>query len=254
MKGWNLFILFALLTMSLAASAAAGELTASQIIEKADDLTRGASSYSEMTMKVVTPRYEREVRMKGWTAGRDKAFIVILAPEKERGVTFLKQGRMMWNYLPDVERTIKIPPSMMSQGWMGSDLSNNDLSRADSLIVDFEHRLAGEETMLGDACWKVELLTRPDAPVEWSKVVIWVAKDTFIMRRAEYYDEDEEIARVIIVDRIVEASGRKVGSRMVVENKVKEGHSTTLLYDKIEFDVTIAPGTFEKRNLTSGAH
>lgn len=249
-----LLLFSAVLTVWLASPTFAAELTATQIIEKADDLTRGLSSYSEMTMKVVTPRYEREVRMKAWTEGREKAFIVILAPEKERGVTFLKQGRMMWNYLPDVERTIKIPPSMMSQGWMGSDLSNNDLSRADSLIVDFDHRLAGEETMLGDACWKIELITKPEAPVEWSKVVVWVAKDTYIMRRAEYYDEDEEIARVILVDRIIEASGRKVGSRMVVENKVKEGHSTTLVYSKIEFDVSIAPGTFEKRNLTSGVH
>jgi len=228
--------------------------TADQIVERSDDLMRGATSYSEMTMTITTPRYARSLKMKAWTEGRDKAFILVLAPERDAGTTFLKLGREMWNYLPSVERTIKIPPSMMLQSWMGSDFTNDDLARADSFIVDYDHRLLGAEPINGSPCWKVELMPKPNAPVVWGKVVIWVAQDGYVGRRVEYYDEDMQVAKLLTADRIVTASGRKIASHMVMVNKKKPGQQTEVTYDAIKFDVPISADTFTQRNLTRGVH
>lgn len=248
----SLLITMVLLAVFLLPLRALAEPTAQQIIEKADDLMRGETSYSEMTMKITTPRYNREVSMKTWTQGRDDAFIVVTAPAKDTGVAFLKQGRQMYNYLPNVERTIKIPPSMMSQSWMGSDFSNGDLSRADTLIEDFTHAIVGTQELSGHLCWKVELVAKPDAPVVWSKIIAFVAKDTFIMYRAQYIDEDGEVARTFDADKVVTASGRKIASHWVMTNHKKPGNQTEMTFEKMQFDLKIPADTFTKRNLTSG--
>jgi len=209
-------ILAAALALLLAATLTgqAAEMTAKDIIEKSDDLMRGLSSYSEMTMKVTTPRYERTVKMKAWTQGRDEAFILVLSPAKDAGVTFLKLKREMWNYRPDIENTIKIPPSMMLQSWMGSDFTNDDLSRADSFIVDYTHRIVAEEPYDGVPCWKIELRPKPDAPVIWGKVVSWVSQGDYIGRRTEFYAEDMQLSKVVTADRGSTAAGRRVASHV----------------------------------------
>jgi len=249
-KSWWVVASLALLAWTVGAAA---EPTAKEIIEKADDLMRGETSFSELTMKITTPRYERELSMKSWTAGRDKAFIVVTSPAKDAGVAFLKEGRQMWNYLPNVERTVKIPPSMMSQSWMGSDFSNSDLSRADTFIVDFTHAIVGTEEVAGQLCWKIELNAKPDAPVVWTKILVWAAKDTYIMVRAQYFDEDGQVARTFEADRIVDAGNRRVATHWVMTNHKKPGNRTEMTFDKIQFDLKIPPDTFSTRNLTRGA-
>lgn len=239
-----------LLVASMAGQAA--DITAKDIIERSDDLMRGINSYSEMTMKVTTPRYRRTVKMKVWTAGRDKAFILVLSPAKDAGVTFLKLKREMWNYRPDIERTIKIPPSMMLQSWMGSDFTNDDLSRADSFIVDYTHKIVAEEQYDGVLCWKIELLPKPDAPVIWGKVVSWVSQVDFIGRRTEFYDEDMQVSKLLTADKVITASGRKVASHVMMVNKKKVGQQTELFYNQIKFNIKIPAETFTRRNLTRG--
>jgi outer membrane lipoprotein-sorting protein len=232
--------------------ASSAEWTADQIIERSDDLMRGKTSYSEMTMVVTTPRYTRSVQMKIWTEGRDKAFIFVTAPARDAGSTFLKLGREMWNYRPDIERTIKIPPSMMLQSWMGSDFTNDDLARADSMIVDYDHRLTGEVRLDGVPCWKIELTPKPNAPVVWGKIVAHVSQDDFIGRRIEYYDEDLAISKTLTADRIITASGRKIASHVVMTNDKKPGQRTEINFQNVQFDQKIPADTFTQRNLTRG--
>ena len=246
-------VVFLLLTALACGSVVWAAMTAKDIVERSDDLMRGKTSYSEMTMTITTPRYERTVKMKSWTEGREKAFILVTSPARDAGVTFLKLGREMWNYRPDIEQTIKIPPSMMLQSWMGSDFTNDELSRADSMIVDYTHEIVGEEQIDGVDCWKIELVPKPNAPVVWGKIVTYVSKDDFIGRRIEYYDEDMNVAKTLTADRVKVASGRKVATHVVMTNHKKPGHKTEMTFDQIKFDVKIPSVTFTKRNLTRGA-
>ena len=161
-----------------------------EIIRKSDEKFRGTSSEGEMTMIIERPTWSREVTMKSWSLGNEYSLIYITAPAKEKGQVFLKREKEMWNWVPNIERIIKIPPSMMMQSWMGSDFTNDDLVRESSIVHDYTHNLLGEEIIDGYNCYKVELIPLDDAPVVWGKVIIWVSKEEYYWLKSEYYDED----------------------------------------------------------------
>ena len=100
---------------------------ADEIVKNADDKLRGKSSYSEITININRPKWSKELKMKYWSKGSDYSVSVITSPAKEKGTVFLMREKEVWNYLPTIERTVKFPPSMMLQNWMGTDLTNDDL-------------------------------------------------------------------------------------------------------------------------------
>src|SRR6056297_2767371 len=120
---------------------------AREIVQKADQLLRGESSYAEIKMLIHRPKWERTIEMKSWSKGDKYSLVYITAPAKERGQVFLKRENEMWNWLPSINRTIKIPPSMMMQSWMGSDLTNDDIVNESSLVKDYTHEILGKETI-----------------------------------------------------------------------------------------------------------
>jgi hypothetical protein len=126
------------------------------------------------------------MKMAGWTEGTTKSFIEVLAPRKDQGVTFLKLDRQAWQYVPAVDRTIKIPPSMMLQSWKGSDFTNDDVVRADSLVVDYTHHLVEQS----ETTWTIEARPKPKAPVVWGKIILQVNKANFVSEGADYFDEE----------------------------------------------------------------
>ncbi len=131
------------------------------IIRRMEDNMRGDASYTEMTMQTVRPRYTREISLKAWSLGDDYSLIYITAPARDLGTAFLKRGREMWNYLPGIDRTVRMPPSMMSQSWMGSDFTNDDLVRGVSTVDDYTHELTGKETVDGHECYVIEMIPLP---------------------------------------------------------------------------------------------
>ncbi|MCI5132049.1 MAG: outer membrane lipoprotein-sorting protein, partial [Candidatus Electrothrix sp. EH2] len=114
--------------------------TAKEIIKKVEDNLNGKTAEMKITMTVKTKRAERTMKMQSWSVGKDKSFIKILYPGKDKGITFLKMDNSMWQYVPRIEKTIKIPASMMLQSWMGSDFSNDDLVRESSISEDYTVR------------------------------------------------------------------------------------------------------------------
>ena len=143
-----------------------------EIVKKADEKFRGMSSQGELTMTIERPSWSRTVSMKNWTLGNEFSLIYITAPAKEKGQVFLKRQNEMWNWVPSIERMIKIPPSMMMQSWMGSDFTNDDLVKESSLVKDYAHNLLSEEKIEGYDCYKIELIPNEDAPVVWGKILM----------------------------------------------------------------------------------
>ncbi|MBT7994102.1 MAG: outer membrane lipoprotein-sorting protein, partial [Bacteroidetes bacterium] len=166
-------IAFTLIICTIALSGAIAQ-TALEIIEKADAKHRGISSYGEMSMTIVRKNWTRTVEMKSWTKGSDQAMIYITSPVKEKGQVFLKRGKEMWNWMPSIDRMIKIPPSMMMQGWMGSDFTNDDLVEQSSSVKDYKHTLLGKSKVREVLCYKIELIPKEDAPVVWGKIIMWI--------------------------------------------------------------------------------
>jgi len=200
-------------------------------------------------MDIIRPDWTRSMSFEFWTEGTEKSFISILAPAKDRGVTFLKLGREMWNYVPRINRIIKIPPSMMMQSWMGSDYSNDDLVKESSIVEDYTHELLGREEMDGFEAFKVALTPKPEAAVTWSRVVEWIRVEDYVPLRAEYFNERGARIRTMVFSDIKKMSGRTLPAVMEVIEDNKPGRKTVLVLEDVVFDRPISGAIFTQQNL-----
>jgi outer membrane lipoprotein-sorting protein len=222
-----------------------------EIIRKMEDNMRGDASYSELTMETVRPRYTREVSMKTWNLGDDYALILITAPARDKGTSFLKRGNEIWNFVPNIDRTIKMPPSMMAQSWMGSDFTNDDLVHGVSTVDDYTHQLLRSEPLDGLDCFVIEMIPKPDAPVVYDKVIYWVAKQHYLPVKVENYDEFGDLASTINFKDIREMGGRMIPAVMEMIPATRSGHKTILTTLKADYNVKFDQEFFTLQNLTN---
>lgn len=227
----------------------AQELTAKEIIRKADEKTRGLSSEGIMTMTVVRPDWTRTITMKTWSKNREYSLVLITSPAKDKGSVFLKIKTEMWNWVPSIDKTIKIPPSMMLQSWMGSDFTNDDLVRQSSIVVDYTHKLLGREKIRDMECFKIELTPLPDAAVVWGKVIMWVTVNSYDQWMTEYYDEDNLLVNVANNYDIKKMGDREIPTRLEMVPKNKKGQKTIMHIDEMKFNTKIDEGFFSQQNM-----
>jgi outer membrane lipoprotein-sorting protein len=223
---------------------------ATEIIRKADEKMQGEqTSQSTMTMTIVRPTWQRVITFKSWTKGRDYSLALITSPAREKGQTFLKRENEMWNWNPTINRLIKLPPSMMSQGWMGSDFSNDDLLKESSIVVDYTHRIVGEEAIDGRDCYKIELIPHEDAAVVWGRILKWVSKEEYLQMKSEYYDEDNYLIKTELAHDIKIMDGRLLPSRFELIPEEEKGNKTVVVMDDILFNKPIPDGFFSQQNM-----
>ena len=226
-------------------------LSAKEIIQKADDKGRGKTSKGSMTLTIIRPDWTRSISLKSWTKGREYSLIYITSPAKEKGQVFLKRQKEMWNWVPSIERMIKIPPSMMMQSWMGSDYTNDDLVKESSLVVDYTQKLLGIEDVRGQKCYKVELTPLPDAAVTWGKIITWITVDGFNQWESEYYDEDKNLINLMNAYNIKKMGDREIPTRLEIEPVGKKGKKTILEINSMSFNQLISDSFFSQQNLKS---
>ena len=224
-------------------------LSAKDIIKKADENMRGKTSEAQITIKIIRPTWSREMNMKAWSKGDDYSMILVTSPAKEKGIVFLKRIKEVWNWIPSIERHIKLPPSMMSQSWMGTDFTNDDLVREASTVEDYDHTLLGKETILNKDCYIIQMIPKPTAAVVWEKVIVWIDTIDFLQLKAEFYDEDGELVNIMNSSNIKEMGGRKITSKIEMIPIDKKGQSTVIIYNDIVFDKPIKDDFFTTRNM-----
>jgi outer membrane lipoprotein-sorting protein len=247
-------LVLALLTvLAISRPAAAQEASARSIMERADALMRGDTQQGSYEMTIVRPDWQRTTRLEFWSEGTDKSFMRIESPAKDRGVTFLKIGREMWNYIPRVNRVIKIPPSMMLQSWMGSDFTNDDLVKESSVVDDYTHRLLGVDTLDTRLTWRIELVPKEGTPVAWDRVVEWIDQEGYWPLRAEYFNERGERVRTMLFSDVRRVDGRRLPLRMELIEDKKPGNSTILQLEGVRFDRPISARVFTQQNLRRGS-
>lgn len=223
---------------------------ATAIVKKADEKWNGEkSSISHMTMTIVRPTWERTLEFKNWTKGKDNALTLITAPAKEKGQAFLKRGTEMWNWMPTISRMIKLPPSMMADGWMGSDYTNDDILKESSIVVDFTHKIIGSETIEGWDCWKIELLPHEDAAVVWGKIVKWITKEEYIQMKSEYFDEDGYLVKTELSYDVKEMDGRKIPTKIEIIPADKDNQKTVVTVSNMKFNIPIEDSFFSQQNM-----
>lgn len=223
---------------------------ATGIIRKADEKWNGEkSSESQMTMTIVRPTWERTIEFKSWTKGSENALTLITAPAKEKGQAFLKRGNEMWNWMPSISRMIKLPPSMMADGWMGSDYTNDDILKESSIVVDFSHKILSEENVDGWNCWKIELIPHDDAAVVWGKIVKWISKEEYIQMKSEYYDEDGFLVKTELSFDVKVMDGRKIPTRIEIIPEDKKSQKTIVVLNSMKFNTPIDDSFFSQQNM-----
>ncbi|HCH0924778.1 outer membrane lipoprotein-sorting protein [Vibrio parahaemolyticus] len=225
--------------------------SAFDIVQKSDQAMRGKSSYSEATMEIVRPDWTRSMTMKSWTKGTELSLVLVTAPAKDKGSASLKRHREMWNWVPSIERIIKIAPSMLSQSWMGSDFTNDDLINQSSIVVDYQHALVGNDSFEGDKVWVIEATAKPDAPVVWNKVSLWISQSTYLQRKVEFYDEFDERVNVLTTYDVKELGGRKIATRMEMKPVDKPGNKTIFTTHQAQFDFDINDDFFSQQQMKS---
>jgi outer membrane lipoprotein-sorting protein len=239
-----MFLFFNLLLLQ------AQPLAATDIIRKADEKFNGEkSSIMVMSMTIIRPAWQRTVEFKNWALGRDFALTLITAPAKDKDQTFLKRGTEMWSWNPAISRLIKLPPSMMSQGWMGSDYTNDDVLKESSVVNDYTHEIIGEETIDGRLCYKIKLVAKESAAVVWSYQIRWIDKKDFLVLRAELYDQDRNLVRTEIGSEIKMMDGREIPTRLELLPKEDPGNKTVVNIKEIKFNVQIMERFFSQQNM-----
>jgi outer membrane lipoprotein-sorting protein len=222
----------------------------SEQIKPAEDLMRADNTYTEITMDIVTPDWKRQLSMRNWGDRLGKrSFIQILSPARDENTTFLRLDRQLWMYLPRAERTIKVPPSMMMQSWMGSDFSNDDLVQESSYVTDYTHEFKGMEEVEGLQCYVIILVPKPEAPITWGKVEIAVSSDPFVPVRYQFFNRRMEMRKQMIMSEIKRFGSRELPTVWTMTTADKEGHQTIIRVNKMEFNLDLPERVFTRQYL-----
>ena len=223
--------------------------TAKEIVEKSNDNNLGITSQGISKMTVVRPDWSREVEMKSWSKGLDYYLIYITSPARDKGQVFLKRKLELWNWMPSIGRMIKLPPSMMMQSWMGSDFTNDDLLKQSSLVNDYEHTIIAEEIIETHKTWKIEFIPKPDAPVVWGKIIMWITQEHYLQIKVEYFDETLELINTMVGSNINNVGDRMLPMKMEMIPADKPGNKTILEYSTIVFDKPISDRFFSQQSM-----
>jgi Outer membrane lipoprotein-sorting protein len=253
MKRRSLLLGFAML-VALGARAAEPEPatpSALELITAMIDLTRGKTSYAEMSMVIHRPDWQRSSSLVAWTRGREDALIRFTAPAKDAGNATLKLAQKMWTFTPKLNRVIRLPYSMMSQGWAGSDFSYSDLSRTDQLLHEYDLELVSTEQRDGHRVYTIDAVPHDDAPVVWGKERI-VLRDDYVLLGQTYFDQALEPLRRLESLEIKTLGGRTFATRMRMIPLDETDQWTEIAYDKANFDVAVDDGLFTVFALQTG--
>jgi outer membrane lipoprotein-sorting protein len=226
------------------------DIDATTFIKKADEKIRGKTNTSQMKMIIVRPSWKRTISMKSWGRGLDYSMTYITAPAKEKGQVFMKRKTEMWNWVPSISRMIKIPSSMMSQGWMGSDYTNDDILKESSIVYDYTHKFVGKEKIQGHDTYKIEMIPKEDAAVIWRKIYKWVTVDgEYIQMKSEYYDEDNELIKSDFSYDLKKMDGRLIPSRIEIIPANEDNKKTVLYIEDIKFDIDLPESFFSQQQM-----
>jgi outer membrane lipoprotein-sorting protein len=220
-----------------------------EIIQKSIDQLNGEYNQGEIKMIIVRPKWTREITMKTWAKGTEHSLILITDPVRDKGTAFLKRDKEIWNWQPKIDRTIKLPPSMMMQSWMGSDFTNDDLVKESSMADDYQHKLLGKEEVNGREAYKIEMIPNEDAPVVWGKIITWIGTEKYLQLKTEFFDEDGYLVNTMTGKNIREIGGKILPTTLELIPEDEPENKTLIEYVSLNFDDKIPDEFFSVQNM-----
>lgn len=221
---------------------------AKAIVKAAIEYWRASSSYGVFNMTIRRPDWQRTMTMRSWTKGNKRSLTRVIAPKKDAGNGTLLIDKRMWQYSPKINRIIKIPASMMNQSWMGSDFSNNDISKADDLIDQYHHKLLKKYKKAGHTVYIIQAIPMDDAPVVWGREVIHI-RDDYLMLQHDFYDQDGKLVKKMVTLEIKKMGGRNISARQRMQKIDKPGEWTEVVTKSVRFNLPMPMSRFTLSNL-----
>ena len=241
-------LLFLLLLCSFAPAVLSADVDPRELIQRAMDHWRGTSSYSQMSMTIHRPDWQRSMSMRSWTQGEKTSLVRVTAPKKDAGNGTLLKDNNMWTFTPKVNRIIKVPSSMMSQSWMGSDFSNKDISKSTDIIDQYDHSLLETRVQDGHTVYVIESIPHEEAAVVWGKEVLTIRDDNILLEQ-QFWDQDGVLVKTMKALEIKELGGRTVASVIRMGKQDTPEEWTEMSVQAIEFDVSHPDSLFTLSNL-----
>jgi len=234
----------ALLSLAFAADPASPDVD--RLLTRIDDLYRAKSSIARMEITVTTPRSVRTLRIEAWTRGEEEALVVVESPAREAGTATLRVGENLWNWLPRIARTIRVPPSMMLGSWMGTDFTNDDLVKESSLRKDFAAKV--DRRSAEPPGWWLTLEAKEGVVGRWARIDLLVGDDDLPIEE-RHYDRKGRLARTMRFDDVRTLGGRRLPARMILVPEGDPGKKTEMRYLEARFDVALPADIFSLSRL-----
>ncbi|HBN03785.1 MAG TPA: outer membrane lipoprotein-sorting protein [Bacteroidetes bacterium] len=226
-----------------------GGLTAIQILKKAEQKLSSSTVIADVSIVIKRPKWTKTMELKTWSKGMDYAMAYVKGPDKDEGTVYLKAKKDVYNYLPKVKKTVKLPSNLLSQNWMGTDMTTDDLVKLSKLTLEYDADLSGSAQVSGRDCYVITLIPKPEAEVLWGKLVLSIDKKDFIQLKTMFYDEDLELVNTVIGTDIKNLGGKILASKLTMIPAGKTGQSTVITYKTMKFDTPIADAFFSKSNM-----
>lgn len=246
---WRLLVGVSALAASAVAGAAALQIDGKTVVERAELALWGKTFQADFDMTITTPAWSRTLSLLVTMDRPGKSFLRVAAPAKDAGIASLRIGTEMWNYIPAIERTVKIPPSLMLQPWLGSDFTNDDLVKESSLVEDYTHKVVESPQDDNSGRYVIEASPKAQAAVVWGKIVYTTRAD-FVPQSQAYFDERGRLVRTLTYSDIRPLGGRDVPTRWEMKPADKPGKSTTIVLKKVSYDQALDSALFSLRALT----
>lgn len=234
------------------------DLTGKQIIEKVYNRPAGDDQTADLSMTLTNRSGDQRIRkIKQFTKDLgdvEKSIMFFLSPADVKNTSFMSwaydsdKSDDQWIYLPALKKTKRISSDSKSDYFMGSDFTYDDLG--DRKLEDDTHKLLREETIDGKECYVVESVPL-DEDYMYSKTLVWVNKSNFIGVKKEFYDEDEDLLKVLSIKGVKEVSGIWVITNSEMKN-VQKNHKTSITLENVQINTGISVSKFSERMMTRG--
>lgn len=257
-----------LLTLAMAAAAAFGQMsalavTADEVMQKNFFASKPHQLAKQVTMTLVNERGEaRQRKITALTSlqpnGVDSNMMVrFIEPADVKGTSFLQIEHSeadddQWVYLPALRKSRRLVSSNRKDSFIGSDFAYGDV--LPPKVTLYQHKLTGEETVEGLACYVIESVPANDqvkADYGYSRKVTWVAKDSFHEVKTVYYDVSGRLLKTQIVRDIVlvEPAANRWAPKYKEMVNHQTNHKTVVNADSYTTDVRITADTYTTRSL-----
>lgn len=220
-----------------------------QIIQAVEEHLRGRTAQALFTMKIQRPEYTRVLKIRSWSIAAEDVLVEILEPTKELGISSLRTKDQMWNYLPKTDQVLRVPNSLMLQPWMGSDFTNEDLMKTNSIVEHYTHRITRrtpEETV-------IECVPHRDAPVVWGKVIYTLKTEGHLLTKKQFYDENKSLVRTLHFSDFKRMDDRLIPTSILVRKTESPKEYTLIKYEKVLYDRSVPRRIFNRDDLRMNA-